>query len=156
MGYEDFFVKPFDILKNPKAKQQYENNIKRFIHKSGDHITLLKIFYDFYMNPDKYKYTSDGISSIYGSRVDFAFYDPTKIEGDETLLNYYESDHKPLLFDFDIKPGKVSGGGSFNFIILIAIIVVFLVIIIYLFIDYRWEKNYNHNKIVNEQYWFVK
>ena len=58
-GYEDFFVKPFDILKNPKAKQQYENNIKRFIHKSGDHITLLKIFYDFYMNPDKYKYTSE-------------------------------------------------------------------------------------------------
>ena len=58
-GYEDFFVKPIDILKNPKAKQQYDNNIKRFIHKSGDHITLLKIFYDFYMNPDKYKYTSD-------------------------------------------------------------------------------------------------
>ena len=58
-GFEDVFVKPPDMNKNPKLQKQYDNNIKRFIDPSGDHITLLKIFNAFYMNPNKPKYCLD-------------------------------------------------------------------------------------------------
>ena len=58
-GFEDVFVKPPDMNKNPKLQRQYDNNIKRFIDASGDHITLLKIFSSFYMNPNKPKYCLD-------------------------------------------------------------------------------------------------
>ena len=58
-SFDDVFVKPPDMNKNPKLQKQYDANIKRFIHKSGDHITLLKLFYSFYMNPNKSKYCLD-------------------------------------------------------------------------------------------------
>ena len=32
---------------DPDIKKKYIDNIKRFIHPSGDHITLLIIFYNF-------------------------------------------------------------------------------------------------------------
>ena len=43
-SYDKMFRKPPNMEDDYKIKQMYENNIKRFLHETGDHITLLSIF----------------------------------------------------------------------------------------------------------------
>ena len=79
-NFDDVFYKPPDMIKNPKLQQQYDNNVKRFIDKTGDHITLLKIFYDFYMNPNKSKYTTEnGLNFKNLSKIQSAYSDLLKM-----------------------------------------------------------------------------
>lgn len=62
-------------------------------------------------NLKNYKYNDQGITSIHGTKVDFAFYGD-RITGREYILEYYESDHKPLIFDFYVKKSKTYTGGT--------------------------------------------
>jgi HrpA-like RNA helicase len=79
-NFDDVFYKPPDMIKNPKLQQQYDNNVKRFVDKTGDHITLLKIFFDFYMNPNKSKYTTEnGLNFKNLSKIQSAYSDLLKM-----------------------------------------------------------------------------
>lgn len=50
-SYDKMFRKPPNMEDDYKIKQMYENNIKRFLHETGDHITLLNIFYKYISIP---------------------------------------------------------------------------------------------------------
>lgn len=95
-------------------------------------------------------------TSIHSKKVDFAFFNPLTIIGKEHPIDYFESDHKPLIFDFNTQKNKKSGGTRsyqfdtnvslnfmFNFAIFCSIIIILLVILLYFMIPDD-EKNYSN------------
>jgi len=117
-GYGDFYRK---FKSNVRLRSE---QLKKLISYSPD-----IIIGDFNFNPENpelavmtnagYVYDETGPSSIYGKKVDFAFYKPSAVAGTDYLLDYYESDHKPLLFDFEKSEsvngvGVGGGGGGVN------------------------------------------
>lgn len=95
-------------------------------------------------------------TSIHSKKVDFAFFNSINIIGKEHPIDYFESDHKPLIFDFNTQKNKKSGGTRsyqfdtnvslnfmFNFAIFCSIIIILLVILLYFMIPVD-EKNYSN------------
>jgi exonuclease III len=86
-----------------------------------------------------YNYSATPISSIHGAKVDFAFTN-SRIKGRETIVDYYQSDHRPLLYDFSIPSYKKSGGSPEELLnsmpgrMLLATIIVILILLLILFI----------------------
>ena len=52
MGFDDIFYKPPGIDEDPALERQYEANIKRLKDDSGDHMTLLRLYYFWLNAPD--------------------------------------------------------------------------------------------------------
>lgn len=127
--YEEFY----DSFK--KNVQMRSEQLKQVLSYNPDIITG-----DFNFNPDDpeidvlikagYHFNNTGPTSIYGKKVDFVF---TKkhIKGQDYVLDYYESDHKPILFDFEVLSTTGGDGGiRINMNILIIIITIFVVLLI--------------------------
>ena len=131
--------------------------ISEFVHKYSENLktktTQIKeilerspdlIIGDFSFDPtdiemkllEKYESSSSTSSTtIHGCKMDFAVWNK-KIKGTEHVLEYYESDHKPIIFDFNI---LASGGvgdtgqvGNLNNMVLFGLIVFLILCIVYL------------------------
>ena len=84
-----------------------------------------------------------GILSIYGSKVDICAFDPS-IDGHETVLEYYESDHKPILFDFSHRSYIKKSGGSqtcinIPYCLCISLVIIAVMVIIFCMICFNWN-----------------
>lgn len=161
-GY-NYFHKPASFAKI------YENNLKMRKEQINQLLALNPdiVIGDFNFSPEDpeiklfeaadYSYEKEPMTSIYGAKVDFAFGNK-KIRGKEVVLDYYKSDHKPLIFDFSIererykkidqppqKPTEnVEGGDSglvsdkkTQFMIIIAFIIILLLLVILFVVDYK-------------------
>jgi len=63
-----------------------------------------------YIDGLKLKHFDTPITSIHNKKVDFAFFNSSTVDGQEHVLDYFESDHKPVLFDFIAQKKVISGG----------------------------------------------
>ena len=81
-------------------------------------------------------------TSIFKKKVDYAFIKPS-ITGNESPIQYFESDHKPIVFDFNISE-RIAGAGIagagiagcvFNYTLVMLAIVILIVMLLvwYLF-----------------------
>jgi endonuclease/exonuclease/phosphatase family metal-dependent hydrolase len=78
-------------------------------------------------------------TSIFKKKVDYAFFG-SNINGNESTIQYFESDHKPIIFDFNIPEHKSGGGVAgvgcvFNYTLIMFAIVILIVMLLvwYLF-----------------------
>jgi hypothetical protein len=151
-----------DFLDLGSFNEVYNNNynmrekqLKMLLDKNPD-----IIIGDFNFNPDDreikiltdadYNYNSEPVTSIYESKVDFVFSKPY-ITGKESVLEYYRSDHKPIIFDIDTvnwsKRRRVSGGEpnsiSVWVVILIVIIIASILILIFIFHKHKYINIHN-------------
>jgi len=75
-------------------------------------------------------------TSIHGKKVDYAFYLYKQIQGTEKTVEYFESDHKPMYFDFEIidkiKSGGLENDHSYLSITFYTIIILFVILLLYM------------------------
>lgn len=89
---------------------------------------------------ESYQCMTAPLTTVHNCKMDFAFWNK-KVVGVEQVLEYYESDHKPIVFDFDATVSGGGGGngngdvGSISWMILLAMIIVLVILlVIHLFI----------------------
>ena len=99
-------------------------------------------------------------TTIYGAKMDFVFSNK-KIKGREYVLDYYKSDHKPLVYDFNIERERrfpkenidertVNGGmisQEAQIVLIISFIIILLLLVIFFVTDYK-QCNYIVDKLV--------
>ena len=145
----------FSFISNAAFAENYKYNLEartKQINKLFEHTPDL-IVGDFNFNQDDaeidifkkagYTYSTEPITSIYGSKVDYSFASP-KVRGEETVLDYYRSDHRPLVYDFNLvnrQSGEKRGGAGGNAGIdvelsIYAVVIVLVLLIIYLLYQY--------------------
>jgi hypothetical protein len=106
--YSDFY----DIYKK-NIKYRFEQ-LSKILNYRPD-----LIIGDFNFKPDDpeikllsqsgFTFSGDEPTSIFKKKVDYAFFG-SNITGNECPIQYFESDHKPIVFDFNI-PERIAGAG---------------------------------------------
>ena len=137
--YSDFY----DIYKK-NTKHRFEQ-LSKILNYNPD-----LIIGDFNFTPDDpeikvmsqsgFTFNDNGSTSIFKKKVDYAFA-KSSIVGVESPIQYFESDHKPIVFDFNI-PEYKSGGGFvyiFNYTFITFAIVILIIMLMVWFLTKKDE-----------------
>ena len=158
------FIKPEEFANNYKSNVEVRTKqIKGLLEHSPDLLVG-----DFNFNPDDveinifkdlgYNYSTTPATSINGVKVDFVFSSPN-FKGVEHAIEYYRSDHQPLIYDFNLSGvKKISGGdgdgqiiGS-KYLVWIIILVILLMVLMFVFLPDIFVNVDYEDKIGNDFY----
>ena len=111
-SFDKIFRNIPNMDEEPKLKQQYDNNIKKFVNANGDHITLLIIFNNYISVPEKDKYE-------YANTNGLEFHILNKIQKEYSNLVKTVTQQIPYIKNlnlFNVPPEELifGGGGKRN------------------------------------------